>query len=221
MNQPSPSSHPISVPTAAIILVGGHSSRMGRNKALLPLVDNTTTFVEHLIATLTPFCSQVILVARNSEDTIHYIGISGIQLVIDQLPDHGPLMGIYSGLSAMHTSHGLVVAVDMPCIQPNLLASMLAPPRTSALLLPRVGGFPQVLLGLYPRTVLPLVAAQLQRGRRDPSSLLGRAAVCYIEETELRTVDPELRSFLNVNTMEDYEHIHQLFSSNTSLSLAK
>jgi molybdopterin-guanine dinucleotide biosynthesis protein A len=59
---------------------------------------------------------------------------------------------------------------------------------------------PQVLLAVYPRAVLPSIEGRLREGRRDPRSLLEVAPVRYIDEAQLRQVDPELRSFINVNT---------------------
>jgi molybdopterin-guanine dinucleotide biosynthesis protein A len=53
--------------------------------------------------------------------------------------------------------------------------------------------------------VLPLVEQRLQEGRRDPRSLLEVAPVSYIEEAQLREVDPQLRSFINVNTPEELD----------------
>jgi molybdenum cofactor guanylyltransferase len=70
-----------------------------------------------------------------------------------------------------------------------------------------VNAVPQVLLALYPRTILPLIEERLQQGRRDLRCLLEVAPVQYIEEAELRKVDPELRSFVNLNTPEELKQI--------------
>ena len=109
-------------------------------------------------------------------------------------------MGLCSGLNTMHNSYALVVAVDMPFVQPALLSFLLDQPLTSSLLVPVVNTIPQVLLAIYPREVLPFIERRLQEGRCDPRSLLEVAPVHYIDEAQLRQVDPELRSFINVNT---------------------
>jgi len=57
-------------------------------------------------------------------------------------------------------------------------------------LVPIVDNVPQVLLAVYPRTVLPLIEMHIQQGRRDLQSLLDVAPVRYIEEAQLRRVDP-------------------------------
>jgi molybdenum cofactor guanylyltransferase len=192
-------------PSAAIILAGGHSRRMGRDKAFLPLPGNNgITFVQQLASLLTSECSEVILVARDVLQAADYM-LPGVRIVTDRIPDIGPLMGIWSGLSAIDSSHALVTAVDMPFLQPDMVAFLLSLPLDDALLVPVVNDVPQVLLAVYPRSILPQVEDRLQAGRRDPRSLLDVAKVRYIAEGQLREVDPQLRSFININTLEDWQ----------------
>jgi molybdopterin-guanine dinucleotide biosynthesis protein A len=188
---------------AGIILTGGRSRRMGRDKALLPRPgDNQSTFISHQAALLSTFCDEVVLVARNAEQAANCI-LPGVVAVVDQVPEVGPLMGLYSGLQSMRAMHALVVAVDMPFIQHALLAFLLSFPRDDALLVPVVNDAPQVLLAIYPRSLLPTIETCLQGGERGPRALLNAARVRYIEEDQLREVDPQLRSFVNMNTPQD------------------
>jgi len=190
-------------PPTGIILAGGRSERMGTNKALLPLPGHPPeTFLDHLVSTLAPCCAEVLLVAR---DQAQFAGVvlPCARVVFDQKPGSGPLMGLYSGLSAMQTNFALVVAVDMPFVQPALLDFLLAHYQQDTLLVPVVEGVPQVLLALYPRSILPLVEELLQQGKRAPRSVLEVASVHYIEEAQLRQADPQLRSFVGVNTPRD------------------
>ncbi len=175
---------------------------MGKDKALLPLPGNERmSFVEHLASVLTTLCSEVLLVARD---------LAGVRTLTDKVPGYGPLMGLCSGLSAMHNSHALAVAVDMPFVQPALLSFLLNQPLTDSLLVPVVSNVPQVLLAVYPRTVLSVVEERLQEGRRDPRSLLEVTPVRYIDEAQLRQVDPELRSFINVNTSGEFALLEEI-----------
>jgi molybdenum cofactor guanylyltransferase len=191
---------------AGIILAGGRSRRMGTDKALLPVPGLTSrTFVEQLATLLAALCPEVLLVARDATSGQEYAALSPIcRIIYDHIPDQGPLMGLASGLQATTCSHALVVAVDLPCVQPALLALLSAYPRTDELLIPRVQGIPQVLLARYPRATLPAIEACLREGRRDPKALLARVPVRFLEEEQLRVADPELRSFMNVNTPEDF-----------------
>jgi molybdenum cofactor guanylyltransferase len=187
--------------SSGIILAGGRSRRMGKDKAWLPLPGQEgTTFIEHLASILTALCSETFLVARDEAHAANYTALAGVRVLSDKIPAYGPLMGLYSGLSATRTPHALVVAVDMPFVQPALLSFLLNQAASRSLLVPVVNHTPQVLLAVYPRAVLPLIENRLQEGRRDLRSLLEVAPVRYIDEAQLRQVDPELRSFINVNT---------------------
>ena len=199
-----------STQTSGIILAGGSSSRMGKNKALLSLPGNqAVTFVEHLVSLLEKFCSETLIVARDQAHARDYV-FPGVRVTFDETPGIGPLMGVYSGLSAIHTTHALVFAVDLPCIQPALLTYLLSQPLpTDSLLVPLVRNKPQVLLALYPRSVLPFVKEQLLQGRRDLRCLLHVAPVQFVEEAQLRKIDPQLRSFMNINTPEELRQVLQ------------
>jgi molybdopterin-guanine dinucleotide biosynthesis protein A len=177
---------------------------MGRNKALLPHPENSSiTFVAHLASTLSSVCPEVLIVARHGADASNEYNVPGARLVFDQEPDRGPLMGLYSGLSAITMQRALVVAVDMPFVQPALLSYLLSQSLTGAMLVPIANDVPQVLLAIYSRSILPFITERLRQGRRDPRSLLEVAPVQYIPEEELRQVDPQLRSFINLNTPEE------------------
>lgn len=194
--------------TAGIILAGGRSHRMGTDKALLPLSHAPRhTFLAQLSATLAPFCDELILVARNQEQAARYraaTATASLHIVTDHLPDFGPLMGIYSGLSATQAAKSLVIAVDMPFAQPSLISLLLARASTTAITIPVVNNVPQVLFAVYPHSLLSQIEANIAQGRRDPRSLLAIAPVEYIDETQLRAVDPQLRSFININTPQDW-----------------
>ena len=166
---------------SAIILAGGQSRRMGRNKALLPVPGTEqTTFVEHLATQLHAYCHEVIIVARDAQQASEYAHIDNLQIITDAVPDIGPLMGLYSGLLACTSAYALVTAVDMPFVSDEMLAFLLAQPYDDALVMPVVSDVPQVLLARYPRAILPLLEARLQAGRHDPRSLLDVAPVRYI-----------------------------------------
>jgi molybdenum cofactor guanylyltransferase len=199
-----------SAETTGIILAGGSSSRMGKNKALLPLPGNQAiTFIEHLASLLVDCCVETLIVARDQGHAPGY-ALPDVRVIFDKTPGIGPLMGLYSGLSAINTERALVVAVDLPFVQPALLTFLLSQPLTAdTLLVPLVHDVPQVMLALYPRSVVLLVKEQLQRGRRDLRCLLEVAPVQFVEEAQLREVDPQLRSFVNVNTPEELRELVQ------------
>ncbi len=189
-----------------LILAGGRSRRMGRDKALLPLPGSgQETFLEHIVTVLTPLCQEVMLVARDDAQAAAYAQHvpAHVRIVTDRIPDSGPLMGLYSGLSTIQSSHALVMAVDMPFIQPGIASFLLAQPLDEAIILPIVEENPQVMLAVYPRSILPIVEECLSSGLRGPRALLQKVPVRYVEEERLREIDPQLRSFVNINRPEE------------------
>ncbi len=194
--------------TSGIILAGGSSSRMGSNKALLSLPGSkNVTFVEHLVTLLEECCCETIIVARDKVHAEEYV-FPGVRVVVDEKPGIGPLMGLYSGLQEISTSRALVVAVDLPSIQPALLSYLVAHPWSDdTLLIPLVQNIPQVLLAIYPRSILSVVKEQLLHGRSDVRCLLELVPVEYVEETQLLQVDPALHSFTNVNTPQELREL--------------
>jgi molybdopterin-guanine dinucleotide biosynthesis protein A len=95
----------------------------------------------------------------------------------------------------------------MPFVAPQLLAFLFSLYHDESMLVPRVNGHPQVTLAIYPRSILPLVDDLIRQGRRDLRSLLEAAPVRYVEEAQLRAVDPSLRSFRGVNTPEELQQL--------------
>ncbi len=201
--------------TAGIILAGGRSKRMGQDKAFLPCPDNQQLcFVEQVATLLLSACSEVILVARDMSQAADYARYvpSLVHIVTDKIPDTGPLMGLYSGLCAMRSSRALVTAVDTPLLQSSIISFLLSESLDEQLLIPIVNDLPQVLLAVYPRIILPAIEERLRTGRRDPRALLEVAKVHFIEEEQLRAVDPQLRSFININTPEEFASSKTFFS---------
>lgn len=202
-----PPAGPSDVPPASgIVLAGGRSSRLGKDKALLYLPDGRP-LVAHVVARLAPLVAEVVVVATDGER----LGPLPARVVPDVFPDGGALGGIYAGLAAAREEHSLVVACDMPLLRHRLLRHLLAQPRDFDVLLPRLaGGQVEPLHAVYSRACLEPILRQLAAGRHRIISFLGDVRVRYIEEAELRRLDPELRSFFNVNTPADLAALPQL-----------
>jgi len=204
-------------PLSGIILAGGRSQRMGTDKALLPFPGDSspsstspTTFLTRLTAVLTSCCTEVVVVARDPAQASLYANLDdpSVRLICDSVPGGGPLIGLSSGLSAIKTPAAFVVAVDMPFIEPAMLSHLHALYRDDTLLIPLVGGIPQVMLAIYPRSILPIIREHIEQGQRSLRCLLEAAPVQYIEEAQLRQADPQLRSFVGVNTPQEMGNLH-------------
>ena len=180
-----------------VILAGGRSRRMGRDKATLPAVDGT--LIAHLARRLAPVVDETIVAGGSVGPPIE-----GAVVVADHRPGLGPLAGMLAGLAAAHHHYVWVVGCDLPDVEPALGGLLLALAADYEAVVPRPGQEPEGVCALYVRELAPRIAALIDAGERSVKSLLDRSSVRYVGLDELRGVDPELRSFRNINTLADY-----------------
>jgi len=195
------------VPLTGIILAGGRSSRMGQNKALLPL--GGRPLITHVLTTLTGLCQEIIIVTN---DPTPY-AVLPARLVGDIYPGRGALGGIHAGLSASRTELTLVVACDMPFLNPALLRYLVSLAPGYDAVVPRLGDQFEPLHAVYTRRCLPPMERLLAQGPQRVITFYEQIHLRVVEEEELRRLDPELRSFINVNTPEEWTHAQQLWES--------
>ncbi len=182
------------------VLAGGASTRMGRNKALLPI--RGRPLIAHIVERLRPLADEVIVVTREREPYLFL----GLPIATDRYADVGPLAGLHAALEAAHGDLVALVACDMPFVSAEVFAFLLALARGADVVMPRIGGREEPLHAVYRREVcLPAVEAAIGAGQRRLIAFLPRVRVRYVDEDELRRVDPDLRSFVNVNTPEEWE----------------
>jgi molybdopterin-guanine dinucleotide biosynthesis protein A len=144
---------------AGFVLVGGKSSRMGRDKALLPF--RGATLVEHIAASVAAAADSVTLVG-NPEVYRHL----GYPVIADGIPDAGPLAGIQAALTASQADWNLIVACDMPRISAGFLSELLKAAEKSnadGLIPAGPSGLPEPLCAVYHRRCLPAISRALDR----------------------------------------------------------
>jgi molybdenum cofactor guanylyltransferase len=197
----------------AIVLAGGLSRRMnGIPKPFLRL--GGQTFLERILAVVTPLVDAVLIVTNHPEQCA---GL-GARVVSDEREGGGPLMGIYSGLKASSAEACFVTAADTPLLSRALVERLVSPVSWSDcdVRVPRWRGYFEPLCAVYARRCLPAIEETME-GHPAGSAAAPRITtffplvrVCSLEEAEVRSLDPEGLSFLNVNTQEDYERIRSM-----------
>jgi len=100
-----------------VILAGGRSRRMGRDKAGLPVGDRT--LIEHLAHRLRPVVDETIVAGGSAS-----LELAGVRRIDDRQPGMGPLAGMHAGFLAARHSLVWVVACDLPDVEPALGALM-------------------------------------------------------------------------------------------------
>jgi molybdenum cofactor guanylyltransferase len=190
---------PLSPSVAAAVIAGGGATRMG-GVAKAALAVGGRSIAARQLETLRGIFAHVLVIANNPAvwESLD------VEVAPDLRRDAGPLGGIHAALSATTGHAGVVcVAGDMPFVDPRLLELLRDRDPAADAVMPRVGGFPEPLLARYGRRCLPVIEGLLAAGQRAVHAVSGRVAVSWIEEVELRALDPHLRSFTNINTPED------------------
>lgn len=178
---------------AGFVLVGGRSSRMGRDKALMPCGEST--LVEHVARLLDRVCGSVVLVGCPER----YRALP-FRTIPDLLPDQGPLGGIEAALSVSGCEWRLIVACDMPSITLELLELLVDATRQSAAdsIVPvSPDGRLQPLCAVYHRRCLGAISGLLSRGVRRMGE-----AIPHLGAVLLPIGSAE--SFRNLNTLDDW-----------------
>jgi molybdopterin-guanine dinucleotide biosynthesis protein A len=193
--------------TTGVVLAGGQSRRMGRDKALLEL--SGETLLARAVRLLSAVTTELLVVGRRDLDDAP----PGVRIVPDEQPGLGPLGGIATALRTMRTQRALVVACDMPLLQPVLLRHLLSLASHADVVVPRSAQGPEPLHAVYSAGCLPAVDACLRDGERAVSVLLARVRTQYVEPREWAPYDPDALSFLNVNTPDDWLRIVERLST--------
>lgn len=195
-------------PVSGIILAGGRSRRLGRDKAVE--LFGGQPLIRRAIDRVAPLTGEIVVVVADSARGKALPLDADHRVAVDIYPDGGSLGGIFSGLSAAANNWGLVVACDMPFLNPRLLEYMLAQRGDCDAVVPQPGDFPEPTHALYSRACLPHIEARLQAGDLKISGFFDEVRVRYLEEGEVRQFDPDLLSFFNVNSPEDLARAHAL-----------
>lgn len=188
----------------AIILCGGHSTRMGRDKATLPFgPELMLQRIVRLLGEVVPSERIVVVAAKGQElPTLP----ATVRVTRDEIADRGPLEGLYAGLLA----HGstvdavFVTACDVPLLEPQFVAELFARLQGHQIVVPRLDEFYQPLSAVYRVGVLEHVARLRDERRMAPRFLFDAVDTLALPVDELRAFDPNLGTLLNLNCPEDY-----------------
>jgi len=180
-----------------VILAGGKSSRYGRNKALERL--DGVPLIERVLGVMGSTFSRVIIVTNTPE---YYEYLNAV-MSRDLIKGLGPLGGIYTALTLLRDEAAFVVACDMPCLNPELIRYMVDRRGDCDGVVPRFSGYVEALHALYEKSCLPAVRELIDLGHHQVLRFFSSVSIRYVEENEIRTFDPDMISFVNINRPQD------------------
>jgi len=187
----------------AAVLAGGRGERLGGATKPLLLVEGRR-IIDRQLEVLRPLFGARLVIVANEPGPLRDV-VGPIDLIQDRVAaGAGPLAGLDAALTYFPADVSAVVCVagDMPFLQPALL-EYLRDAEPAPAIVPRLARGPEPLCARYDRALAPLVTASLAGGQRALQRLIGSVSARFLDEALLRRLDPELRSFTNINTPED------------------
>jgi molybdopterin-guanine dinucleotide biosynthesis protein A len=176
----------------AIIMAGGDSTRLGRDKSMLPV--GGQAMIEHICDRLSPHFDQVMVSAK---DACKYAFLR-VPVVPDRIAGRGPLMGIASALRASVNEVNFVAACDIPEFDVGLIRRMLREARDNDAVVPRTGRSEyEPLFAVYTKRTLNAIEQALSAGK---TRVMDGVSGCDVQYLDLAPGEQPK----NINTMGEY-----------------
>jgi len=173
------------------------SKRLGyKNKALLKV--GNKSIIEHVIDALSVVTESILLIT-NSPKEFEYLAIP---IYSDIIPGSGPLGGIYTGLQKSMTHCNLVIACDMPFIQPYVLESLINQIEGYDIVIPFTPDGYHPLCAIYSKKCINPIESLINSGSLKVTNLFPYVKVNKVDFTKYS--ECELNVFFNINTNDDY-----------------
>ena len=195
---------------SVIILCGGRSRRMGKDKGSLVL--NDKPMLIHVLDTVREIADEIVLVLRDQEQINKYKAILrdievSIKIVTDESKDQGPLVGILTGLSHIKSEYAQILPCDSPFISKSFVLKMfeIAEAKKFDAVVPIWDdGHIEPLHSIYKKDIVDIGKNLIKKERYNVKSLIDNLNVKYVDVEEL---DESTMSFRNLNTVEEFKGI--------------
>ncbi len=175
---------------------------MGQRKADLHF--GASTLLERIVAELGKVFDDIVIVAAPAAAQAPLAAPARATIIRDDLEYEGPVLALARGLDAARADAVFACSCDLPMLEARVAASILAMLGEYDSVIPIVGGRLQPLHAVYRRRCADALRAMRARGENRLGAIADAVATRRVGEEELRALDPELESFINLNTPEDY-----------------
>ena len=193
---------------SGIILSGGKSSRLGQDKGLVDL--GGKPLISWVIDLLRDVTDEIIVVVGSEETVPHYWAVvpDDVRVIPDCYQEDSPLIGLISGLREARGEYATICACDMPFVVPDVLDMLFCISYgLNGTLLVKSDGWIEPIPSVY-HVSNCLDYAEVLRGlgeMRIRKVLEGMSDTVILSIEKLRDIDPELVSFLDLDTLESIE----------------
>jgi molybdopterin-guanine dinucleotide biosynthesis protein A len=191
---------------SAIILAGGQSARMGRPKAELPF--GGVTMLDHIVSEMMRVFDELVVAVAKPRFYGWETFLS--RSLVDREPGQGPVAALADALAEIRFDRAFVCSCDVPLVDGDLARKLSDMLGDDDALIPHVDGKLQMLHAVYRKTCGNVLATMRTAGEHRLHKIVNFAKVRIVPEDEIHALDPELLSFFNVNTPEDYQRALKL-----------
>ena len=188
-----------------VILAGGESTRMGKNKAFIEI--NGKRIIDRTVSLFREIFDDVLLVTNTPLD---YIELK-VRIVTDLVSGKGSLGGIYTGLFFSSSPKAFFVGCDMPFLDRRVIQYFLGLAQTADIVVQRTKDYWQPLHAIYPRTLLKPIERLLQQGELKIIKAYQGMRVREVTGEELKPFDPDLHTLSNINTPEELKKLLETY----------
>jgi molybdopterin-guanine dinucleotide biosynthesis protein A len=190
---------------AFILLAGGQSTRMGAPKARLAF--DGQLLLPLLVSRMRRLVRERVVVAG----PVQCLPGTPAPVLRDDDPGQGPLAGLVVGLREIRQPLAFVASCDLPFLNPALAAYLLDQAEGYDMVVPEWEGRLHPLHAVYRTSLQPMLAERLRAGQRRLMDLLECVRVRRVSEAEVRDIDPDGLSLMNLNTPEDYQRALEIW----------
>ncbi len=186
----------------AVILAGGKSRRLGQDKAWLKI--GGQAIIRRTLACLSPLFEEVIIVGPAYAGEFQELGV---KIIPDELPETGPLGGLYSGLKASSCEWVFCCACDMPFLNSKLIAALKSQANHYNAIICKWAGKTHPLHSFYTKSCLPVIQNNLENNQLKMMDILPLLTVKYVDEKFIAQYDADGSSLFNLNTPKNLKQV--------------
>jgi len=198
---------------SAVILAGGYSRRLGRDKGLVvlagkPLVVHVTDQVSRVVDEIV-----VVVSSESQKKNLEAFMEKKAKIVVDKTKSQSPLVGAMTGFGSVQGTYSLLLPCDTPLISVKIIQFLLDICTNRNAIIPRwPSGYIEPLQAVYhTRSALTAGEKALKQGKLDLRSMIAcLRGVRYVSTVVLRQMDTKLLTFFNINTPKDLKRAESL-----------
>lgn len=199
----------------AIILAGGMSTRMGKNKAFIEVEGKP--LLRHVADKAAKVADEIIVVIGRTDAPTKFAKVlpSSVRVLQDTRRGKSPIIGMLTGLEALKSRYAAILPCDVPLVKREVLEFLFCKASNADAAIPHwPSGRIEPLQSVYRvRAMIRATEETLKAGKLCAINAIKRLKrVNYVPTKEIKEIDPELLTFLNVNTPDDLRRVRSIVS---------